>query len=98
MSRNKREKLAMAMAVSGVFFWFMETWYFGFNLRAMTPQEVAADTLALGVIIIAFFIRPTRMEYHAHHDHINTDLVQVADFTGGLSIKNKVNVEKKGGE
>ena len=63
------------MSFVGVFFWFGESWYFGWNRTAQSTEEIIADMLVLSVIILAFFIRPTSITKEI--TMITTDTVEI---------------------
>lgn len=48
---NFQQKMYYTIFTLGIVFNFLETWYFGWNLKAMSPLESQCDTLAVVIVL-----------------------------------------------
>lgn len=59
-----REKLALGLAVLGIILWFGQNVYFGWHRESQSSLESALDFSTWGLWVLAYFIRPTKVEIH----------------------------------
>lgn len=59
---SKREKIALGLAITGIVWYFAENFYFGWNAKPESALEGAADFMVWVFWVLAFFIKPTRIE------------------------------------
>lgn len=57
-----RDIVGSILGIVGVIVWFVETWSFGWNATAKSKEEVILNMVAWSLIVIGFFVRPTRVE------------------------------------
>jgi hypothetical protein len=69
-----RDIVGSVVGIVGVIVWFVETWSFGWNSTPKTKEEVILNMVGWCLIVIGFFIRPTRVDNSP--TNINTNNVE----------------------
>jgi len=83
MKMFKREKIALGLAIAGIVWWIAENCYFGWHMTPQSPLEGVADFLVWVLWVLAYFIRPTRIEFHEQSIHTNTVEILKANVRTG---------------
>jgi len=64
-------KLYWILFLSGAGFWFVETWFFGWNMRPEGIAEKICDYLSVMLIIASYLAKPVTTHYHISGNDIN---------------------------
>lgn len=65
---NKRENIALVLFCTGIVWFFVENWHFGWHLTAKSSLEAFAGDAPVWILIgLGYFVRPTKIEKNTYN-------------------------------